>query len=65
MEQKMPQAKPETQRSFLTIETEDGMSVTVPEDKMESWQKADHKAPLSKAEQRLKDAIVTSIYGKK
>ena len=47
------------------VETEDGFLVSVPEDKMESWQKADHDAPLTPAEQRLKDRILEELYGSK
>lgn len=47
------------------METDDGFLVRVPEDKMESWQKADHSAPLTPAEQRLKDRILDELYGSK
>ena len=47
------------------METDDGFLVSVPEDKVESWQRADHNAPLNKAEQRLKDRILDELYGSK
>lgn len=52
------------QSSYL-METEDGFLTRVPEDKVESWQKADHSAPLNRAEQRLKDRILDELYGSK
>ena len=47
------------------METDGGFLVRVPEDKVESWQKADHSAPLTPAEQRLKDRILDELYGSK
>ena len=47
------------------IETEDGSLVRVPEDKLEAWGEADHKAPLSKAEQQFKDRILRELYSSK
>lgn len=47
------------------METDDGFLVSVPADKVESWQKADHSAPLTSAEQRLKDRILDELYGSK
>ena len=54
----------EREDSYL-IETEDGFLVRVPESRLESWQGADHAAPLSKAEMQLRDRIVEAIYGPK
>lgn len=51
---------------YYLMTTKDGFTVRVPEDKLESWQKAQEergKEPLSKSEQRLKDRIVSRIYG--
>lgn len=48
--------------SYL-IETEDGFLVRVPEDKRQAWERADHKAPLTPAEQQLKKRLLESIYG--
>ena len=45
------------------METDDGFLVSVPEDKVESWQKADHSAPLTAAERQLIDRIVQELYG--
>ena len=52
-------------QNVYLIETEDGSLVRVPEDKLEAWEKADHKAPLSKAEQQFKDRILRELYGSK
>ena len=61
---------PTAERSGQTylIEGKDGFLTRVPEDKLESWQKAQRErgdAPLSRAEQQLKDRIVQMLYGKK
>lgn len=47
------------------METEDGWMVSVPEDKLDDWEKAQAESPrpLNKAEQRLRDRIVQEIYG--
>lgn len=50
--------------SYL-VEMEDGFLVRVPEEKMEAWQKADHKAPLTPAEERAIEMILDSLYGPK
>lgn len=50
------------------IEDGDGFLTRVPEDKLESWQTAQKErggAPLTKAEQQLKDRIVQMLYGEK
>lgn len=47
--------------SFL-IEMEDGFLVRVPEEKMEAWQRADHRAPLTPEEQRFKERLLASLY---
>lgn len=47
------------------METEDGFTVRVPEEKLEPWEQADHKAPLTPAEQELKERLLASIYGSK
>lgn len=54
--------KPEKEPVYL-METDDGTMVRVPESKLEAWEAADHSAPLTKAERRLKDRIVQEIYG--
>ena len=41
----------------------DGMQLWIPESKLEAWQKADHKAPLSEEEKKMRDAIVKRIFG--
>lgn len=50
--------------SYL-MEMEDGFLVRVPEEKLEAWQRADHKAPLTPAEERAIEAILDSLYGPK
>lgn len=49
--------------SVLLIENEDGALVRVPADKLDSWQAADHDAPLTPAEEQLKERILTRLYG--
>lgn len=44
------------------VEAENGMLYRVPEDKLESWEKADHSAPLNKAERQLVDRLLREIY---
>lgn len=56
------QAKPGN--SYL-MEMEDGSLVRVPEEKLEAWERADHKAPLTPAERQLKERLLASIYGSK
>ena len=41
------------------------MLCRVPEDKLASWEKADHNAPLNKAERRLVDKLLREIYSSK
>ena len=49
------------------METEDGVLVSVPESKLESWLEAQSKppAPLSRSEQLLLDRLVSELYGSK
>lgn len=47
------------------VEMEDGFLVRVPEEKMEAWQRADHKAPLTPEEQRFKERLLASLYSSK
>ena len=47
--------------SFL-IEMEDGFLVRVPEEKMEAWQRADHRVPLTPEDQRFKERLLASLY---
>lgn len=51
--------------SVLLIENEDGSLVRVPADKLDSWQAADHNAPLTPAEEQLKERILTKLYSPK
>ena len=51
--------------SSYLLETADGFSVRVPADRVESWQKADHNAPLTREEQLLKERILDELYGSK
>lgn len=58
----------EQQGKTYLVETQDGFQVRVPEDKLESWQKAQKErgnAPLNRAEQQLADKIVQSLYRRK
>ncbi len=45
------------------VETPDGFAVSVPESKFDAWQSADHSAPLTEEEERMKAAIIEQIYG--
>lgn len=45
------------------IETPDGMTIRVPADKLDAWLAADHNAPLTPAEEQLKERILTKLYG--
>lgn len=47
------------------IENEDGTLTRVPASKLDSWQAADHDAPLTPAEEQLKERILTKLYGPK
>ena len=51
------------QRNACLMESEDGFLVRVPEEKRAAWGQADHKAPLTPAEQQLKKRLLESIYG--
>lgn len=53
------------QGSSCLVEMEDGFLVRVPEEKRQAWEQADHKAPLTPAEQRFKERLVASFYGAK
>ena len=37
----------------VCVETEDGMTVWIPESKLEAWEKADHNAPLSEEQKEM------------
>ena len=47
------------------VETEDGFSLSVPESKLASWQRAqlDPPSPLSRSEELLKRKIMERLYG--
>lgn len=48
------------------MEDEDGFLISVPEDKLDSREQARREragAPLSKAEQQLRDRIVQMVFG--
>lgn len=46
------------------IETSDGLLIRVPVSKLDAWKKVDHDAPLTPAEEQLKEQILDSIYKK-
>lgn len=54
--------RPHTEETYL-IENDDGMLIKVPASRLEAWEKADHDAPLTPAEKRLKEKILEEIYG--
>lgn len=49
--------------SSYLVEMEDGFLVRVPEEKRQAWEQADHKAPLTPAEERAIELILDSLYG--
>lgn len=50
-------------REYYLVETEDGSLLRVPGDKLESWEKADHKAPLTSAERQMIEQELVRLYG--
>ena len=58
----LPTAQGQTR---YTMETEDGTLVWVPEDKLEAWKKADHEAPLNRAEQQVLDKMLERTFRKR
>lgn len=54
--------QPQRGGSYL-MEGPDGTLTRVPADRLEAWKAADHSAPLTPAEQRLKEAILERLYG--
>lgn len=47
----MNENKNEKNCRMIFLETDDGMTVCIPEDKLESWEEADHNAPLNESQQ--------------
>ena len=47
----------------VCVETEDGMTVWIPESKMEAWEKADHNAPLSDEQKEMVSKIMKKLLG--
>lgn len=45
------------------IENDDGFLVRVPASKLDAWEKADHKAPLTPEEEQFIEKLLDSIYG--
>lgn len=45
------------------MEDADGWAVSVPEDKLEAWTRADHKAPLNSSERRALDRLRQKLLG--
>lgn len=64
----LPSLEPEQEPGTVyMVETEDGFQTAVPEDKLAAWKRAQAapRRPLNKAEQRVKDKIVSMFYGPK
>ena len=59
----MSKEQQKQERRYL-METGDGFAVSVPESRLEAWQRAQagRHAPLNKAEQQLRDRIVERLY---
>ena len=55
-------AKQSQEASYL-MEAENGLLVSVPESRMEDWKEAQGKKPPEKCVQRLKDMLLSEIYG--
>ena len=47
----------------VCVETEDGMTVWIPESKLEAWEKADHNAPLSEEQKEMVSKIMKKLLG--
>ena len=47
----------------VCVETEDGMTVWIPESKMEDWENADHNAPLSEEQKEMVSKIMKKLLG--
>lgn len=47
----------------ICVETDDGRLLWIPESKLEAWEKANHKAPLSDSEKDIAKSISKRIYG--
>ena len=45
------------------MEAENGLLVSVPEEKRKAWEEAQAKRPPEKCVQRLKDMLLSEIYG--
>ena len=58
-------SKKQSQEMAYLMETSDGFLVRVPESKLEAWEQAqkEAEAPLTPSEQRVKDKILSIIYG--
>ena len=57
--------KAQPKETVYLMETSDGFLVRVPESKLEAWEKAqkEAEAPLTPSEQRVKDKILSMLYG--
>ena len=55
----------QSRETAYLMETSDGFLVRVPESKLEAWKQAqkEAEAPLTPPEQRVKDKILSMIYG--
>ena len=66
--QKYEETKPESSGQIFLIEDEDGMMVTVPADKLDSWSAAQeqrgNEPELTENEQKLLDMMMKDLYGK-
>ncbi len=58
-------SREQSRETAYLMETSDGFLVRVPESKLEAWKQAqkEAEAPLTPTEQRVKDKILSMIYG--
>ena len=58
-------SREQSRETAYLMETSDGFLVRVPESKLEAWKQAqkEAEAPLTPSEQRVKDKILSMIYG--
>ena len=47
----------------VCVETKDGRTLWIPESKLESWEKADHNAPLSEEQKEMVSKIMKKLLG--
>ena len=59
----MPNRFGQQKETTYLMEAENGLLVSVPESRMEDWKEAQGKRPTEKCVQRLKDMLLSEIYG--